>query len=189
MDTTQNETTKPATTQGAKDATTQGASEGKNEDAMSSSPAYEGTPGAIYVDTYLFGIDRISDGSWIVEAINESELHACSRCHFLSLPQRPFPLDELQIRNAEAGGFALTADACDVCAFLPTASLMLFAPADLSRGLDRAGEVLAEARMARAVTLFRLYMEQETGAEALLWAMMANAREDARRLGTTPQGE
>ena len=158
-------------------------------ETMNSRPAYAGTPGAIYVDTYLPGIGAVSDSSWVADSINNGELHACPRCHFLSLPQRPFPLDKAQIRNAEAGGYALPADNCDVCAFLPEICRSHGAPSDLTQALNSADKVLADARMTRAVTLNRLYMEQGDGAEALLWAMLAEAREDAGRLGATPQSE
>ena len=108
------------------------------------------------------------------------------RRHFLHLSERPFPLDPTEARRIASGEDPPPLDACDVCAARPAASPLPAGlpvmPMNVGAALDAARADVEDERLSRAQTLFSLFMGPANGADALLWARMAEGREQARAL-------
>ncbi len=147
--------------------------------------AHAGTPGEAYLAEFLPGVTDYYDADWLMESINSGALLVCPRCHFLRLQNRPFPLETVILRRIESGQMPAPADDCDVCLYLPASCELPVVPVDISRALAGAAEDLVEQRKTRAMALHALWEGTVNAADALLWARMADALEDVRKLPQT----
>ena len=128
------------------------------------------TPGARYVAEYLPDLGDHADPWWIAESVDDGRLTACPRCHFLHLPVNPFPL-----RPSEIERHGPPLDACDVCASVPVACILLDGEMDWAKVFRHAPDELIDERKMRAITLFNLFMSASNGADALRLAAFAEA--------------
>lgn len=85
-------------------------------------------------------------------------------------------------RWIEEGHSAPPFNDCDVCAFLPESCRLQLVPQEVEKALAAESEDLAEQRAKRTKLLYELYMGQADGADALLWARMADALDGVREL-------
>ena len=131
------------------------------------------TPGMEYVADWLGGIPDTSfnepfDAEWVAQNIDKGFFCACPRCHVLHLPRLAWDLG-IQPPNA------VPADACDVCALLPSAAQLPFRADGLRAALAGAPAALAEARQDRARLLFELWIGASLAADQWVLAEMEGA--------------